>query len=93
MKWMKARSEKICSACDGEIAEGEMYFGGSYQTFCKTCAKDYKSGKIRYSVKEKTYIDITKKKTCDFCEESSVGVIHGKSVCSDHIGNVIDDQI
>ena len=95
MKWIKARSEKICTACDATIEENELYFGGSYQTFCKPCGIKYKNGDLRYSAKTKSYIDIASKKDCDFCGEPAI-FYHkpsGKSVCNEHIGSVIDDQV
>jgi hypothetical protein len=71
----------------------ELYLGGPYQSFCDPCGKAYKSGTLKYSAKDKRYIDISTKKTCDFCEELSIGVLHGKSVCDEHIGSVMNDQI
>lgn len=95
MKWIKARSEKICTACDASIEENDLYFGGSYQTFCKSCGIKYKNGNLRYSAKSKSYIDLELKKDCDICGEAST-FFHkasGKSVCDEHIGSVLDDQV
>jgi hypothetical protein len=93
MKWMEARSDKICTSCNVLIKEKEKYFGGSYQTFCKECGIKYKNGELRYSSKDKSYIDIATNKECSICGDLAENSIHGRVVCDEHIGSVIDEAI
>jgi hypothetical protein len=93
MKWMKAKSEKICTPCGIVIDEGERYFGGSYQTFCHSCGIKYRDGDLRYSPKDKGYIDTVTQKKCSICGEHAENTIHGRTVCDNCVGEVMPNEI
>jgi len=93
MKWYKAKTEQICSHCGELIEVATSYFGNSTSSFCQDCGKKRQTGNLQYSQKHNAYIDIAQNKTCDFCEQPSIGNIHNKSICNEHLGSVIDDQV
>ena len=91
MKWTKARQLQICSSCDTDIDPGTVYLASQYSALCKDCGKKHNKGDLIYNRKDKNYLDIKDKTTCDSCGEPAIGNIKGKVVCREHIGDAVGD--
>ena len=90
MKWTKARTEQICSACDKDILRGMIYLSAPFVALCKKCGKKYKNGELIYDRKEKAYKDVKLITTCKFCTGPSIATTRtGVPFCEEHVSDAL----
>ena len=82
----KCKSIKRCNVCDANIGSGEIYYSSPYRSMCEKCYDVTAASANTGTMTNDSYVI---NHTCKYCDNKSIGMIHGDSICTEHINKAL----